>query len=97
MEKQRLYAIIFHCNWLILLSVIALNLVNLLFGNGSYWGIDLAVTILLCLLFVIDFLLYKIIRWLIGFFGHKEKCNFSSKDLCPYSSSDDCLRACYVY
>ena len=100
MEKQRLYAIIFHCNWFILLSVIALNLVNLLFGNGSYWGIDLAVTLLLCLLFVIDFLLYKIIRWLIGFFGHKEKCNFSSKDLCPYSSSDDCpydVRACYVY
>ena len=100
MEKQRLYAIIFHCNWAILLTVIALNLVNFFFGKGAYWGIDLTVTILLCLLFVIDFFLYKIIKWLIGFFGHKEKCNFSSKDLCPYSSSDDCpydVRACYVY
>lgn len=100
MERKRISAIIFHSNWIILSVVFVLNLIALISDKNTYWRLNLASMILMMILIFINFLLFRILHWLLNFFGRKEKCNYSSKEACPYSGVEDCpydVRACFVY
>lgn len=100
MERKRISAIIFHSNWIILSSVWVINIIALFLEKNTYWGINLASMILMLILFFINFFLFRFLYWILNFFGHKEKCSYSSKEACPYSGADDCpydVSACFVY
>lgn len=100
MEKSKLYKAIYYSNGIILLLVIAFSVMGIFAYPISPVLANRISLFLVCILFVIDFLLYRLVKWLLKYFGHKEKCNFVSTNTCPYGSKDDCpydVTACYAY
>ena len=100
MGKRKLYKAIYYSNGILLLLIIALCLMGIFdYPISSIWANRISL-FLGCILFVIDFILYRLVKWMLKYFGHKEKCNFVSTNTCPYGSKDDCpynVTACYAY
>ena len=100
MGKRKLYKAIYYSNGILLLLIIALCLMWIFDYPICYIWANRLSLFLAYNLFVIDFILYRLVKWMLKYFGHKEKCNFVSTNTCPYGSKDDCpydVTACYAY